>query len=135
MKLLAQMEADPTIKPDNISHSYISELLSRKDGGTDISANTSPSDSISGNPDLVNLDSGNIHLEDLDSGKIHLEDLNLNGKSQHLTSKSLTSIINGKLICVVNLHSRTVEADTQSSTYSTSNDRDNRGSSKRCCTI
>lgn len=134
MKLLARMEADPTIKPDIISRSYISELLSRKDGGTDISGNLSPSDSISGNPDLVNLDSGNFHLEDLDWGNIHLEDLNLNGKSQHPTSKSLTSIINGKLICVVNLHPKALETDTQCSTYSTSNDRDNRGSSKRCCT-
>lgn len=93
MKLLAQMEADPTLNPDEISNSYVLELLSRKDDGPNTNANASPSDKILGGSDMVNLDSGNINLEEIDSDNIHLEDLNLNGQT-HPTSKSLTSIIN-----------------------------------------
>ena len=103
MKLLAQMEADPTLNPDETSNLYIMELLSRKEDGTDISAVTSNSERILGSPVMTNLDSGDFYVEKIDSKNINLEDLNLNGQ-MYPSSKSFTSIINGKIICLLHLY-------------------------------
>jgi hypothetical protein len=87
MKLLGRMEADPDIKPDAISNSYILALLSREND-----ANVGGTSSLS--CDTIKYVS---HALDVDS--LHFEDLNLNGRSDP-TSKSFNSIMNGKLVCV-----------------------------------
>lgn len=84
MKLLGRMEADPDIKPDSISDSYISALLSRNiDAG--VSGTTPSTEAIN------HVNHGPTYL-DMDSH--HFDDLNLNGRNQAPTSKSFNSIMN-----------------------------------------
>lgn len=65
MRLLGRMEADSDIKPDNISNSYITALLSRQDGAvtaTDTSSSSENDKLVSRN--LTNLDIGSLNLVD-----------------------------------------------------------------------
>ncbi len=86
MKLLGRMEADPDIKPDDISNSYILALLSRKNDA-DVSDTTSSGET-------VKYVSHALTNHDVDS--LPFDDLNLNGRNDP-TSKSFNSIMNGKL--------------------------------------
>lgn len=89
MKLLGRMEADPDIKPDEISNSYILALLSRKNDA-DVGETTSSGETIK-------YVSHALTNRDMDS--LPFDDLNLNGRNDP-TSKSFNSIMNGKLVCV-----------------------------------
>ena len=94
MQLLARMDANPDVQPDDVSNSYILTLSSRK--GDSISRNLSSEErSEVVGEQLTILGLGNFDLEDLNLSNADLNPSQIN--LDDLSSQSFKSIMNGKL--------------------------------------